>query len=205
MNIIYSAVPFGENPHKLHEPQFEAIFSVPKDAQERTSDVERWHLASIKPLEGRKEQPKDAEKGLPGAGEIPIVARHLQRAVRLAGMRLSESRRGGRIGKFVEVSPQQGREFELSVDAARSPDEQTPAELAHTQTILAIIYSSFSPPAPFSKAGFDATGRWREPQFEVFFSIPGDAQGEFTDFTQWSLIAVKLPNAKKEQPKPVDK
>jgi len=205
MNIIYSAVPLGKDPYKPREPQFEVIFSIPKDAQERVPDFDRWYLDSIKPLEAKKEPPQDAEKAMPGAGQMPINAGPQNRAVQLVGLRFTEDRRHERIWKFAEVGRQQGGEFELGIPRNWPTCDQTLAEVAHTRTILTIIVSSFVSDPLLNPPRFDATGRWREPRFEVVFSIPQDAQGNGTDFTRWSLISIKLPSAKQEQPKPADK
>ena len=42
--------------------------------------------------------------------------------------------------------------------------------------------------------------QWRQPHFDVFFSIPKDAEGRVTDVMQWSLLWIKPAEVKKEQP-----
>lgn len=75
--------------------------------------------------------------------------------------------------------------------------------MALERTIFNIIESSVSSPA-LPNPRLDET-QWREPQFEVNFSIPQDAQGNVADFTRWSLLSINLPEARKDQPKPADK
>lgn len=216
-----SSIIFWSDPYKLHEPKFEVIFSIPKDAQGMVSDFDRWFLVSIKPLEAKKEPPKDAVNAMagygemPGAGEMPIIAGPQHRAVQLVGVRFSESRRHDLLAKFAELVPQhgagmgpirlqKGREIELGMGGPiRSTRDQTIADVTHTRTILNIIESSVSSPR-IPNPRIDAS-QWRKPLFEVIFSIPQDAKGSVTDFTRWSLLSIKLSNAKKEQPKPADK
>src|SRR5262249_50684422 len=155
---------------------------------------------SIKPLEKNKEQPKDTTTGLPGVGEAPIIGGPQNRAIKLTGLRFTEDRRHLRIWKFTEVGPQRGREFELSIRPSGPTRDQTQPAVSHPRTIPPLIHSSFLSPGPLlDPPRFDATGRWREPRFDVVFSIPEDAQGNVADFTEWSLLSIKLPNSKQEQ------
>lgn len=184
------------------EPQFEVIFSIPKDAQGRVLDFDRWYLISIKPSKAKKEPPKDAVKAMPGAGEGPIFAGH--RGVRLVGVRFNDGRQHDLLAKFAGVGPDHGKEIELGLEASiQSTDDHTTVDVTHTRTILNIIKSSVSR-TPLPNARFDVT-QWREPLFEVIFSIPKDAQGKVSDFSDWSLVSIKMPQAKKKQPKPSDK
>ncbi|MCI0357034.1 MAG: hypothetical protein L0211_00930 [Planctomycetaceae bacterium] len=197
----------------FHGPQFEVIFSIPKDAPGRVSDFDRWYLVSIKLPEPNKESPRDTEQAHPGygGGAGPIIVGPQSRAVELVGVRFRDGRQRDLLAKFAEFIPgggfnrrQEVREIELGLrEPSRATRDQTIADVTHTRTIFNIIESSVSSP-PLPNPRLDET-EWREPQFEVIFSIPQDAQGNVTDFTRWSLLSIKLPNAKKEQPKPSDK
>jgi len=146
--------------------------------------------------------------------ETSLTKRFVGRVTIRLKHRFSQSRRHDLLAKFAEVGPQQGlgmgpiplirgREIELGMGPLQSTRDQTIVDVTHTRTIRNIIKSSVSS-TPLPNPRFDET-QWREPLFEVIFSIPQDAHGYVTDFTRWSLLSIKLPNAKKEQPKPSDK
>lgn len=182
------------------EPEFEVIFSIPQFPEGYVSDYrfDRWYLVSIKPLEAKKEQPKAAKNLMPGAGKSPVFTGPEERAVRLVGVRRSEGGGGhDLLVKFEEVAPQQGREVELSLAGPIGPTgDQTIADVTHTRTILNVMESSVSW-TPLPKARCDVT-QWREPLFEVVFLMPKDAQGEVSDFSGWSLVSIKMPEAKNQ-------
>ncbi len=186
------------------EPQFEVIFSIPKDAQGEVSDFSHWYLVSIRPSATKKEQPKAAENSLPGAGRRTIFAGPENRAVKLVGVRSSQSHRQDLLVKFAEIGASGEKEIELSLgDAVRSTPGEAIVNVSHGRTIRNIIHSSASW-KPLPAPSFDVPA-WREPLFEVIFSIPKDAHGHVTDFTRWSLLSIELPQARKEQPKASDK
>ena len=165
MNIIRSAVPFGEDRHKLHEPQFEVIFSIPKDARSNARDVDRWYLASIKPLEAKKEPPQEAEPGYGrGGGVGPLIAGPQSRAVQLVGVRFSDGSPRDLLAKFAEFVPQGGfsrrqevGKIELGMGGPiGSTRNQAIADVTHALTIRNIIKSSVSSP-PRPNARIDET------------------------------------------------
>jgi len=207
IRIIECSIAWGQRQQELHVPQFEVVFSIPQFPKGYVSDYkfERWYLISIKPSEPKTDQRKAADKvRYPGAGTRQIITGPQNRAVKLVGVRYSESRRRDLIAKFEEVAPHHGGEIELGLGASMRPTgDQTIVDVTHMRTILNIIKSSVSG-AALPDPRLNVT-QWREPLFEVIFLIPQDAHGYVTDFTRWSLVSIKLPKAKKQQPKSPDK
>jgi hypothetical protein len=125
-----------------------------------------------------------------------------KRTVKLVGAGYDYTASHNMVAKFVEVKPNAGREIEVTFTNKLLASGDA-INKNHAATIHNIIYYSISwgpeMPVPIGVI------YWYEPKFEVMFTISQDAKGSVTDFTQWCLVSIKLPEEKKEQPKPANK
>ena len=107
------------------------------------------------------------------------------RTVRLVGFRISQQRGQNLCATLVDTTRPNGTKFEVRFPSHSHTTQET--------TLMNIIYSS----ASFKKNPYEL----HAPQFEVVFSIPRNAQGYVTDFTQWYIVSIKLPKADEKGPK----
>ena len=137
------------------------------------------------------------------AGENAVDAeagRHdsANRTVKLIGAGFSPSRTHHLCAKFLEVKPNPGTEIEVGFSNQTYRLAKTTVQKNHVSTIRNIIRYSVNwrseRLAPFTEVNF------REPQFEVIFSIPKDTPGRMLDLDRWHLVSITSPEAKKEPP-----